>query len=91
MSDCAALKRTLARLVVESIGEAPIKGLIDPRAMARVTLGSPDQLAFANTTGLKDIKYSETGCMPPIERGGRTHVRCVRCVERYNDSIRCGY
>ena len=42
-----------------SIGEQPIKGMVDPGAMARMSLGeSLTNLVFANTTGLKDIKYS---------------------------------
>ena len=41
------------------IGEQPIKGLVNPQAMARMSLGeSLTNLVFANTTGLKDIKYS---------------------------------
>lgn len=41
------------------IGEQPIKGTVNPKAMARMGLGeSLTNLVFANTTGLKDIKYS---------------------------------
>lgn len=41
------------------IGEQPVKGMIDPAAMARMSLGeSLTNLVFANTTGLKDVKYS---------------------------------
>ncbi|CAL6385891.1 unnamed protein product [Bathycoccus prasinos] len=61
VNDCAVISQTHFGKTggATSIGEAPIKGLIDPRAMARVTLGeSLTNLAFANTTGLKDIKYS---------------------------------
>ena len=40
------------------IGEQPIKGMVDPKAMARMGLGeSLTNLVFANTTGLKDVKY----------------------------------
>ena len=42
-----------------SIGEQPIKGLVDPGAMARVSLGeSLTNLVFACTSGLRDVKYS---------------------------------
>ena len=42
-----------------SIGEAPLKGLVDPRAMARVSLGeSLTNMVFANTQGLNYVKYS---------------------------------
>jgi phosphoribosylformylglycinamidine synthase len=41
------------------IGEQPIKGMVDPAAMARMSLGeSLTNLVFANTTGLRDVKYS---------------------------------
>lgn len=41
------------------IGEQPIKGLVSPQAMARMSLGeSLTNLVFANTTGLRDVKYS---------------------------------
>ena len=41
------------------IGEQPIKGMVDPAAMARLSLGeSLTNLVFANTTGLRDVKYS---------------------------------
>ena len=41
------------------IGEQPVKGMVDPKAMARMGLGeSLTNLVFANTTGLKDVKYS---------------------------------
>ena len=41
------------------IGEQPIKGMVDPGAMARLSLGeSLTNLVFANTTGLRDVKYS---------------------------------
>lgn len=41
------------------IGEQPVKGMVDPAAMARMSLGeSLTNLVFANTTGLKDVKYS---------------------------------
>lgn len=44
---------------VTSIGEAPLKGLVDPRAMARVSLGeSLTNMVFANTQGLNYVKYS---------------------------------
>ncbi len=42
-----------------SIGEAPIKGLIDPPAMARIALGEAlTNLVWARATNLKDIKAS---------------------------------
>jgi len=42
-----------------SIGEAPVKGLVDPKAMARVSLGeSLTNMVFANTSGMRYIKYS---------------------------------
>jgi len=61
VNDCAVISQTHFGKTggATSIGEAPIKGLIDPCAMARISLGeSLTNLAFANTTGLKDIKYS---------------------------------
>ncbi len=42
-----------------SIGEQPVKGLIDPPAMARMALGEAlTNLVWARTTGLKDVKCS---------------------------------
>jgi hypothetical protein len=42
-----------------SIGEAPIKGLLDPAAMARLAMGEAlTNLCFAGATGLADIKAS---------------------------------
>jgi phosphoribosylformylglycinamidine synthase len=42
-----------------SIGEAPLKGLVDPRSMARVSLGeSLTNMVFANTQGMDYVKYS---------------------------------
>lgn len=45
--------------VATSIGEQPLKGLIDPAAMARMSLGEAlTNLSFAVVTGLHDIRCS---------------------------------
>ena len=45
--------------VATSIGEQPIKGLLDPAAMARVALAEAlSNLCFASTTGIADIRAS---------------------------------
>ena len=42
-----------------SIGEQPLKGLVNPAAMARIALGEAlTNLVFAAATGLADIKAS---------------------------------
>jgi phosphoribosylformylglycinamidine synthase len=42
-----------------SIGEQPIKGLLDPEAMARLSLGEAlTNLCFARATDLADVKAS---------------------------------
>ncbi|KAI7838801.1 hypothetical protein COHA_007416 [Chlorella ohadii] len=42
-----------------AIGEQPIKGLIDPKAMARLALGEAlTNLVFARVTALRDVKAS---------------------------------
>lgn len=42
-----------------SIGEQPLKGLVDPAAMARIALGEAmTNLTFAAATSLADIKAS---------------------------------
>ena len=44
---------------VTAIGEQPIKGLVDPAAMARMTLGEAvTNMCFANITSLSDTKAS---------------------------------
>jgi hypothetical protein len=45
-----------------SIGEQPLKGLIDPEAMARLALGEAlTNLVFARATALEDVKVGEGG------------------------------
>ena len=42
-----------------SIGEQPLKGLVNPAAMARIALGEAlTNLVFAAATGLADVKAS---------------------------------
>ena len=42
-----------------SIGEQPLKGLLDPEAMARLALGEAlTNLVFARATALEDVKAS---------------------------------
>ena len=68
------------------IGEQPIKGMVDPAAMARLSLGeSLTNLVFANTTGLRDVKYSGNWMyaakLPATARTCSTRAR--RCARRW--------
>jgi len=61
LSDVAVISQTHFGTTggATSIGEAPLKGLVDPKAMARMSLGeSLTNMVFANTSGMKYIKYS---------------------------------
>ena len=71
-----------------SIGEQPIKGLVNPQAMARMSLGeSLTNLVFANTTGLKDIKYSGNWMYAAKLPGDGAHMfdACTALCEAMND------
>eukprot|EP00951_Prasinocladus_malaysianus_P018507 scaffold147908_cov47-Prasinocladus_malaysianus.AAC.1 len=61
ISDCAVMAQTHFGLegLATSIGEAPIKGLINPAAMARLAVGeSLTNLVWAHITSLGDVKSS---------------------------------
>jgi len=71
-----------------SVGEQPIKGMVDPGAMARMSLGeSLTNLVFANTTGLKDIKYSGNWMYAAKLPGDGAHMfdACVALCEAMTD------
>lgn len=61
VADCAVMAQSHQDLsgAATSIGEAPIKGLLNPAAMARLAMGEAlTNLCFAGATGLADIKAS---------------------------------
>ena len=61
ISDVAVLAQSHFTLTggATAIGEQPLKGLIDPAAMARLALGeSLTNLVWAASTGLQDVKAS---------------------------------
>jgi phosphoribosylformylglycinamidine synthase len=71
-----------------SIGEQPIKGLVSPQAMARMSLGeSLTNMVFANTTGLKDIKYSGNWMYAAKLPGDGAHMfdACTALCEAMTD------
>ena len=71
-----------------SVGEQPIKGMVDPGAMARMSLGeSLTNLVFANTTGLKDIKYSGNWMYAAKLPGDGAHMfdACTALCEAMTD------
>ena len=71
-----------------SVGEQPVKGMVDPGAMARMSLGeSLTNLVFANTTGLKDIKYSGNWMYAAKLPGDGAHMfdACVALCEAMTD------
>ena len=61
LSDVAVISQTHfdTKGGATAIGEAPLKGLVNPRSMARMSLGeSLTNIVFANTQGMDYIKYS---------------------------------
>ena len=61
LSDVAVISQTHFGITggATAIGEAPLKGLVNPRSMARMSLGeSLTNMVFANTQGMDYIKYS---------------------------------
>ena len=61
VADVAVMAQTHTGLTgaATSIGEQPLKGLVNPAAMARIALGEAlTNLVFAAATGLADIKAS---------------------------------
>ncbi len=65
-----------------SIGEQPIKGLIDPPAMARLSLGEAlTNIVWAQTTGLEDVKCSANWMWAPkLEGEGAKMVEAARAL-----------
>jgi phosphoribosylformylglycinamidine synthase len=61
LSDVAVVAQSHAGTtgIATAIGEQPIKGLIDPAAMARMTIGEAvTNIVWAQVTGIKEIKCS---------------------------------
>jgi phosphoribosylformylglycinamidine synthase len=61
VADCAVIAASHLDTVgaATAIGEQPIKGLVDPAAMARMTVGEAlTNLVWARTTGLGDVRCS---------------------------------
>ena len=78
ISDVAVMAQTHFEHVgaATAIGEQPLKGLIDPRAMARLALGEAlTNLVWARCTALRDIKVG-----PARARGGRRAGDCGACA-----------
>ena len=69
VADVAVMAQTHTGLTgaATSIGEQPLKGLVNPAAMARVALGEAlTNLMFAAATSLADIKASVNWMCAPI-------------------------
>jgi len=70
------------------IGEQPIKGMVNPGAMARMSLGeSLTNLVFACTSGLRDVKYSGNWMYAAKLPGDGAHMfdACVALCDAMND------
>lgn len=76
---------------VVSVGEQPIKGLIDPGKMARLTVGEMlTNMVFAKITDIKDIKCS-ANWMWPIKFEGEKYNIYKACKEMCNMIKQLGF
>ena len=67
--------------IVSAIGEQPIKGLLDPKKMARLTVGEMlTNMVFAKISSIKDIKCSGNW-MWPIKKQGEMYRLYKACKE----------
>lgn len=67
VADCAVMAQSHFGLTgaATSIGEQPLKGLLDPAAMARLALGEAlTNLVWARITALHDVKASPRFLLP---------------------------